>query len=69
MAIPLSHELYNLFIDYYARSTTETISVWKNARAIVDRVLAHGFPDRALSEQIRSEAYEVYRERWARNLK
>jgi len=69
MAIPLFHELYNLFLDYYGGSTQGTISFWNKGRAIVDQVLAHGFPDRALSEHIRSEAYEVYRERWARNLK
>lgn len=69
MAIPLYHELYNLFLDYYGGSTESTISFWNRGRQIVDTVLAKGFPDCALSAQIRSEAYETFRERWAKQLK
>jgi len=69
MAIPLFHELYNLFLDYYGGSTEGTINFWNRGRTIVDKVLAEGFSGQMLSAQLRSEAYETFRTRWAEQMK
>lgn len=69
MAIPLYHELYNLFLDYYGGSTEGTIKFWNRGRQIVETVLAKGFSDCPLSAQMRGEAYETFRDRWAKQLK
>jgi len=65
MALPLFHEMHNLVLDFYAGVGEGTERYLNNARDIVDKVMAEGFPDRSISGQLRSEAYEVYRERWA----
>lgn len=64
MVVPLFHEMQNLILDYFA--TGAGFQRFLNSvRSTVERVRAEGFSDRPLSAELRSEAYEVYRERWA----
>lgn len=64
MVVPLFHEMYNLFLDFYGGSTQGTADYLRRTRAIVDKVLEEGFSNRAISAQLRSESYETFRQRW-----
>ena len=67
MLISLFHEMYNMVLQFYGGAGKDTADYLNNARSAIEIVLSKGFPNRPLSSQLRSEAFEVYQQRWSKS--
>lgn len=66
MLISLFHEIHNMVLQFYGGAGKDTAEYVSNARSAIEIVLSNGFPKRPFSSQLRSEAFEVYQQRWSR---